>query len=61
MQAGKLLHAPYIPMLQERNVRQGFFERQQFEAMRAHLPEAWPAVMTFAYITGGAFAPRSCR
>jgi hypothetical protein len=25
-------------MLQERNVRTGFFEREQFEAVRAHLP-----------------------
>src|SRR5262249_28891620 len=27
MQAGKLLHRPHIPMLKERNARQGFFER----------------------------------
>ena len=35
MQAGKLLHRPHIPMLDERNVRQGFFEREQFEAVRS--------------------------
>jgi hypothetical protein len=36
----------------ERNVRTGFFELAQFEAVRRALPEPWPAVMTFAYFTG---------
>ena len=35
---GRLLHGPYIPLLQEDNIRQGFFEREQFEAVRRHLP-----------------------
>jgi integrase len=51
-QAGKLLVVPYIPMLKERNVRTGFFERAQFESVRSHLPEYARAVITFAYITG---------
>jgi len=38
IQGGKLIHAPYIPMLKENNVRKGFFEREQFEAVRSHLP-----------------------
>jgi len=38
-QAGKLLAAPHIPMLQEDNVRRGFFEREQFESVRRRLPE----------------------
>ena len=42
LQAGKLLHAPHIPMLREDNVRQGFFERQEFDDVRAALPEAAP-------------------
>ena len=51
-QAGKLLQRPYIPMLQENNVRRGFFEREQFDIVRAHLPEPLQAVATFAYLTG---------
>ena len=52
MQARKLLHRPHIPMLKENNVRTGFFEREQFEAVRGHLPEPLQPVVTFAYITG---------
>jgi integrase len=52
VQAGKLLHRPHIPMLEERNVRAGFFERDQFEAVRSHLPADLQNVATFAYITG---------
>jgi integrase len=52
VQAGKLLARPHIPMLQEDNTRRGFFERAQFESVRAHLPTALQAVATFAYYTG---------
>jgi integrase len=51
-QAGKLMMVPHIPMLQEHNVRTGFFEREQFEAVRSHMPEAVRGVLTFAYYTG---------
>ena len=51
-QAGKLVHAPHIPMLREDNVRTGFFERDQFDAVRANLPPALASVVTFAYLTG---------
>ncbi|MBI2152859.1 MAG: site-specific integrase [Candidatus Rokubacteria bacterium] len=50
--AERIHRAPRIPRLEERNVRQGFFEREQFEALRRYLPEALRAVVTFAYITG---------
>jgi hypothetical protein len=52
VQAGRLLHRPHIPMLEEHNVRIGFFEREQFEAVRKHLPEDLRDAATFAYITG---------
>ncbi len=52
VQAGKIHAKPYIPMLQENNTRRGFFEREQFEAVRARLPEAVRPVVTFAYLTG---------
>ena len=51
-QAGKLLHLPHIPMLREDNVRTGFFERDEFEAVRDALPEPLRAVVTFGYLTG---------
>lgn len=52
IQAGKLLHRPHIPMLAENNIRQGFFERSAFEAMRANLSTDLQPVATFAYLTG---------
>lgn len=51
-QGEKIHHAPYIPMLKENNTRRGFFERDQFEAVRKRLPGYAQPVVTFAYITG---------
>jgi integrase len=51
-QAGKLLAAPHIPMLEENNVRRGFFDRDQFESVRRRLPIEVQPVVTFAYLTG---------
>jgi integrase len=50
--AEKIHRAPKITKLQEHNVRQGFFEREQFEAVRRHLPEHLRPLVTLAYITG---------
>ena len=52
IQAGKLFVKPYIPMLKKNNVRTGFFEREQFESIQAHLPLAFRGVAAFAYATG---------
>ena len=52
VQAGKLIQRPYIPMLVERNVRTGFFEREQFEAVRNRLAPMYQGVVTLAYYTG---------
>lgn len=52
MQAGKLLQKPHIPLLKEHNVRTGFFEREEFEAVLRRLPKAVQPVATFAYLTG---------
>ena len=52
IQAGKLLQKPHIPLLKEDNVRVGFFERDQFLAVLARLPEPVQPAATFAYITG---------
>jgi integrase len=51
-QNGKLTHVPHIPMLKERNVRTGFFERDQITRIIAHLPTAIRPAVQLAYITG---------
>jgi hypothetical protein len=51
-QNGKLMHVPHVPMLKERNVRTGFFEREQIERISAHVPPAIRPAVRFAYITG---------
>jgi integrase len=48
----KVASVPYIPMLEERNVRKGFFEHHQFLALRSALPEYLRPPLTFAYYTG---------
>lgn len=52
IQAGKILHKPHIPLLNENNVRRGFFELDEFLAVQRHLPAAVRPVIEFAYITG---------
>ena len=52
IQAGKLMHGPYIALLHENNVRRGFFEWHQFNAVRGHLPEDLRGLVTFSYVTG---------
>jgi integrase len=39
-------------MLKESNARNGFFERDQFRSVRAHLPVETQPIATFAFITG---------
>ena len=50
--AGTLLHRPRVRMLKLNNIRTGFFERQEFEAVRSHLPLPLQSLVTFAYLTG---------
>jgi hypothetical protein len=50
--AGKLMTRPKISLLEENNVRQGFFEPEQCASMLKHLPEDLRPVVEFAYITG---------
>jgi integrase len=52
MQAEKITRKPHIPVLVENNVRQGFFERSEYEAVLARLPEWFRPVVTFAYQIG---------
>lgn len=48
----KLLHRPHVPMLEENNTRRGFFEADEFEDVRAALPEELQGLVTFLYLTG---------
>lgn len=49
---GKVGTRPEFAMLHVDNARKGFFEREQFESILAHLPEYMKPVMTVAYMTG---------
>jgi len=48
----KVDRVPYIPMLKENNVRQGFFEHGEFIALRDALPDYLKGFVTFGYKTG---------
>jgi len=48
----KVSNIPYIPHLQENNVRQGYFEYQEYLALREALPSYLKPVVTMAYYTG---------
>lgn len=52
MGAGLLRSMPPIPSLQERNVRTGFFERAQFDAVRRHFGPDRQLVLDLAYTFG---------
>ena len=49
---GTALPRPHIPRLQERNIRRGFFEWDQYQAVLRHLADELCPLITFAYITG---------
>jgi integrase len=49
--AGKAI-VPDFPSIEVNNTRTGFFERDEFEAVRSHLPSEIQPVVTFAYLTG---------
>ena len=48
----KVDRLPHIPMLQEDNVRKGFFEYPSFIALKAALPDFMKGLATFGYRTG---------
>ena len=48
----KVRDIPHIPMLKESNVRKGFFEYDQFMAVREALLEYLKPIVTLAYHTG---------
>lgn len=48
----KVTNIPYIPHLQENNVRQGYFEHHEYLTLRNALPSYLKSVVTMAYYTG---------
>jgi integrase len=52
IRAEKILRRPYIPRLEERNIRKGFFEIWDFQAVLAKLPDYLCAPITFAFWSG---------
>jgi integrase len=50
--SGKVGRRPSIDLLQENNVRTGFFEEPEFRAVVSHLPEDLQPVYEAAYLTG---------
>jgi len=51
-QADRIARVPYIPMLAEDNVRQGFFEHDEYLGVLNALPSPLRPVAIFAYHTG---------
>ena len=52
LKAGTLTMKPHIPKLREDNVRTGFFDRADLDAVLKHLPARLHAVVTFGFLTG---------
>lgn len=52
VESGTLALAPKFPSLPEHNTRQGFFERDEFEAVVAYLPVYLWDFARFGYLTG---------
>lgn len=52
LQAEKIYRKPYIKMLEENNVRQGFFEQEEFDRVLSKLAPCLQAPLLFARLTG---------
>ena len=52
LRAEKLDKKPYIPSIEVRNVRAGFFLESEFRAVLSHLPDEVRAIAELLYLTG---------
>jgi hypothetical protein len=48
----KVAGVPYVPMLEEDNVRSGFFTREEYLSVRGALPDYAQIAVTMAFHTG---------
>ena len=48
----KVAGVPYIPMLEEHNVRSGFFTQEEYFSVRGALPDYAQVAVTIGYHTG---------
>jgi len=48
----KVYQVPQIPMLAEDNIKEGFFEKDEFESFRKALPDYLKGLVTFGYKLG---------
>ncbi|MFC1820290.1 tyrosine-type recombinase/integrase [Thermodesulfobacteriota bacterium] len=51
-QDGKVSRLPHIPKLEENNIREGFFEHEDYLSLLSALPSHLRGIVTFAYHTG---------
>ena len=54
-QRGMVTSRPYIPMMREENVREGFFDPAEFDVLAAGLPPDVADFARFAFLTGWRF------
>ena len=59
--AGSLASRPHIALLREDNVRRGFFELGEFEAVRRRLPADLSDFVCFLYVTGWRWRSEAAR
>jgi integrase len=52
IRAGKLATRPYVPTIRVQNVRTGFFEADEFQAVHERLPDYLQPPLEFMYLTG---------
>jgi integrase len=52
VRAGKVPHRPYLPSVEVRNTRTGFFEEAELRAVLSHLPADLRPLIEFVHLTG---------
>jgi len=52
IQGDQLTSKPHIPKLKESSPRQGFFEHEEYLAIRRELPEIYQDILAFGYYSG---------